>query len=177
MPWWWWASAPCCWPRVPSRPVTSRPACRPSPCCRRWWAWPSGPTSSASASTPAPWGGRSTSSARPWRWRACSPWPDRIWPRWPTPTAKTSPCELEAVALIVLDLKLGGVQHWAQDLRDRLSTAVTESGRQPSRGVLVNSLDRVLKINKHGFPVLIVTAIAYCVVEGVEAVGLWLERR
>jgi len=84
---------------------------------------------------------------------------------------------LLAVALIVLDLKLGGVQHWAQDLRDRLSTAVTESGRQPSRGVLVDSLDRVLKINKHGFPVLIGTAIAYCVVEGVEAVGLWLEKR
>jgi uncharacterized membrane protein (DUF2068 family) len=82
-----------------------------------------------------------------------------------------------AVALVLLELKLGPLQHWASTLRDQLTSTLDQTGRNPSRGFILDALNRILKINKNGFGVLIATAVAYCVVEGVEAVGLWRERR
>lgn len=82
-----------------------------------------------------------------------------------------------AIALVALELKLGPVQHWAASLRDQLTSTLNQTGRNPSRGFILNGLNRILKIKKNGFGVLIGTATAYCVVEGVEAVGLWRERR
>ena len=84
---------------------------------------------------------------------------------------------LIAIALIVLELKLGPLQTWARETRDHLSSAVSQTGRDPSRDFLTTSLDRLLRLNKRSFPVLIGTAITYAVVEGAEAFGLWLEKR
>ncbi|MEO9224182.1 MAG: DUF2127 domain-containing protein, partial [Acidimicrobiales bacterium] len=36
---------------------------------------------------------------------------------------------------------------------------------------------KVIDLKRGTLTILIVTALAYCIVEGVEAVGLWLERR
>ena len=82
-----------------------------------------------------------------------------------------------AIALVLLELKLGPLQHWAATLRDQLTNTLNQTGRNPSRGFILSGLNRILKIKKNGFGVLIGTAIAYCVVEGTEAFGLWRERR
>ena len=84
---------------------------------------------------------------------------------------------LVAAALLTLQYKLGPLQRWAADLRSNLSSTLNQTGRNPSRDFLLHVLDRILKINRHGFGVLIITAVIYCVLEGSEAVGLWLEKR
>ena len=43
--------------------------------------------------------------------------------------------------------------------------------------IAVKELHRLLTVQKGSLLVLAVTSIAYCVVEGTEAVGLWLEKR
>jgi uncharacterized membrane protein (DUF2068 family) len=81
------------------------------------------------------------------------------------------------VLFVTLDLKLPGVQSGARSLADRLQDAVTETGRQPSRDWLVRELERVGDLRTQTLKILAVTAAAYAVVEGTEAVGLWLGKR
>lgn len=84
---------------------------------------------------------------------------------------------LLASALLALQLELTPLQAQARSLRSTLTSAATETGRNPSRDVLVSALDRVLRLHRASLPVLIATAGAYAIVEGTEAVGLWRERR
>lgn len=84
---------------------------------------------------------------------------------------------LVALALGALELKLGPLQDQARSLRNTLSGALDQSGRNPSRDFLARLLDRILALRRNSFGVLIGTATAYAVVEGTEAVGLWRERR
>jgi uncharacterized membrane protein (DUF2068 family) len=83
------------------------------------------------------------------------------------------------VALLGLLLKtnLVGIQSTARQLVDSLSNAQADSGRVTNHSILVQEGARVLKLQAHTLDVLIAAAVAYCIVEGVEAVGLWRERR
>jgi uncharacterized membrane protein (DUF2068 family) len=82
---------------------------------------------------------------------------------------------LLAIALLIIDTKLFDLQHWAQTMYDRLHGA--DVGPRASHDVLSDQLRRIGTLDRHTITVLGVTALVYCVVEGVEAVGLWLERR
>jgi uncharacterized membrane protein (DUF2068 family) len=84
---------------------------------------------------------------------------------------------LIAVGLILLETHLGSLDRTAQELVDKLTGAASDVGPATSRSFIVRELERFLHLQKHVILVLAVTAVVYCVVEGVEAVGLWLERR
>jgi len=81
---------------------------------------------------------------------------------------------LAAVALFVFETNLGSLRSEA----GRIIRDVTgETGQGASQGFIVRELSRLLNLHRGTLIVLAVTAVAYCVVEAVEAVGLWLERR
>jgi uncharacterized membrane protein (DUF2068 family) len=82
-----------------------------------------------------------------------------------------------AAGLILLELKFTAVTQWAQDLVTTLTNAASDTGPAHSRTFLVRELERLLHLKSHTVLLLAITAAAYCVVEGVEAVGLWRERR
>ena len=82
---------------------------------------------------------------------------------------------LLAIVLFLIDTKLFDLQHWAQGVYDRLHGA--DVGPRASHDVLSDQLRRIGDLDRHTITVLGVTAVAYCIVEGAEAVGLWLERR
>jgi uncharacterized membrane protein (DUF2068 family) len=82
-----------------------------------------------------------------------------------------------AIALVVLDSHLTDLHNAAQRLRDQLDSVASQSGRAGSRTFLDNGIHRVLGLHGTTITVLAVTAAAYAVIEGVEAVGLWHERR
>jgi uncharacterized membrane protein (DUF2068 family) len=84
---------------------------------------------------------------------------------------------LLAIGLALLETNLGQVQKFGANLADKLDIAVSDSGQQASRSFVSRSFHEVLNLHQHELKVLLVTAIAYAVVEGVEAVGLWRERR
>lgn len=84
---------------------------------------------------------------------------------------------LLAIALIYLDLHLGGVQSGAARLLDAVRSALSNTGQDPSRDFVARQLTKVLNLHQNTIVVLAGTAVAYSVVEGVEAVGLWRERR
>jgi uncharacterized membrane protein (DUF2068 family) len=84
-----------------------------------------------------------------------------------------------AVAALVfaVDVNLGGLKAQAHSLLAGLQTTVAQTGQQPQRGFLARELVRLLGLNAHVLLVLALTAAGYCVLEAVEAVGLWRERR
>jgi uncharacterized membrane protein (DUF2068 family) len=84
---------------------------------------------------------------------------------------------LIAAALIYLELHLKSLDAGAQHLVDQLTAATRDTGPAASQSFVVRELERFLHLRSHTVLILAVTAVAYCVVEGVEAVGLWLERR
>ena len=84
---------------------------------------------------------------------------------------------LVAITLVVVDLKLGPVKAWATRLLRGLDTAVADTGQGSSQSFFSRELHKVLGLHPGTLKVLIITAAAYCVIEGVEAVGLWRERR
>ena len=84
---------------------------------------------------------------------------------------------LLALALGILELKLPGLQDSAKDLDERLSATVDQTGQQASRDHVGDALHRVIGLHRSAIAVLLATAIAYSIIEGIEAVGLWRERR
>jgi uncharacterized membrane protein (DUF2068 family) len=82
-----------------------------------------------------------------------------------------------AGVLIYLELHLGPLRTKVQDLLNRLNGAAADTGQGSSQSFTVRELQKFLHLQRHALLVLAFTAVAYCVVEGVEAVGLWLERR
>lgn len=84
---------------------------------------------------------------------------------------------LLAVVLAVLQLKLPGVQSAARSLDRGLRSSVSETGQGASSDRAGRLLHRITGLDRSAITVLLVTAAVYCVIEGVEAVGLWRERR
>jgi len=82
---------------------------------------------------------------------------------------------LLAIVLFLIDTKLFDLQRWAQNVYDRLHGA--DVGPRASHDVLTDQLRKIGDLDRHTLTLLGVTAAAYCVLEGAEAIGLWLERR
>jgi uncharacterized membrane protein (DUF2068 family) len=83
---------------------------------------------------------------------------------------------LIAVGLVVLRLKLPVLKAEASDVLTRLGGGVVASGN-PGRDFLVRELHRLLNLDQQGVLIALLIALSYTVVEGVEAVGLWFQRR
>jgi uncharacterized membrane protein (DUF2068 family) len=82
-----------------------------------------------------------------------------------------------AVVLAVVDTDLGGLRSTATDLSSSLQGAIDNSGRGGSHAWLVRHLDDVGSWHLDAVRLLLVVALAYAVLEGLEAWGLWHERR
>ena len=79
-----------------------------------------------------------------------------------------------AVVVFLLETNLGSLRGDAQHL---IANLTTNTGQGASQGTIDRWLHDLLHIHKHTLLILLITAIAYSVVEGVEAVGLWLAQR
>ena len=84
---------------------------------------------------------------------------------------------LLAVALFVIDTRLFDLQAFARDAAERLDGVASNTGPHGSHDVLSTELHRIADLHRNTITTLAVTAAIYCVIEGVEAVGLWWERR
>jgi uncharacterized membrane protein (DUF2068 family) len=84
---------------------------------------------------------------------------------------------LGAVGLWLLEAGLPGLQSAARRLTHNATAGLAGPGQVASRDIISRELTRLLTLQRHTLLVLSVTATVYAVVEGVEAVGLWLERR
>ncbi len=74
-------------------------------------------------------------------------------------------------ALVVIDLKLGGLHSFARRTLDEITAA-----GQPSRGTAAHWLRKIAGLHHDELRVLMAGAAAYAVLEGVEAWGLWREK-
>jgi len=81
-----------------------------------------------------------------------------------------------AVVLLVVRLDLHRITDWAGSLRADLDGAIDNTGSS-GHSRLARELASVAHLQRSVVTVLLVTAVVYAVVEGIEAVGLWRERR
>jgi uncharacterized membrane protein (DUF2068 family) len=82
---------------------------------------------------------------------------------------------LLAFVLVIVDTKLFDLHTFARGAAERLDGVVY--GSRAPNGVLSKELHRLADLQRSTITVLAFTAATYCVIEGVEAVGLWRERR
>lgn len=80
-------------------------------------------------------------------------------------------------AALALRLNIGPLRSQAQAILDAVRTAAANTSQANTQGFLLRSLERVLSVKSQTLVVLMVTAGIYVVLEGVEAIGLWHERR
>ena len=81
-----------------------------------------------------------------------------------------------AVAL-ELRLNIGPLRDAAQRFLDSLNQATANSTQGGSHGFLVRELQRLVDLRTGALDVLIATSLAYAILELVEGIGLWHERR
>ena len=74
-----------------------------------------------------------------------------------------------AIVLVAVRLQFGAVERWARSLYNDLG-----AGGHP---LLSSQLQHLLGLRPESVTLLLIMALAYAVIEGVEAVGLWFERR
>jgi uncharacterized membrane protein (DUF2068 family) len=84
---------------------------------------------------------------------------------------------LIAVAVFLVEFHFAGLRREAQSLLNAVNVAVGQTGQGNSHSIISTELEKFLNLRAHTLLVIGATATAYAVVEGVEAVGLWLERR
>jgi uncharacterized membrane protein (DUF2068 family) len=84
---------------------------------------------------------------------------------------------LAAIVLVVVDTDLGGLRSTANDLATSLQGIIDNSGRGGHHAWLVRHLDDVGSWDLDLIRLLLLVALAYAVLEGLEAWGLWHERR
>jgi len=82
-----------------------------------------------------------------------------------------------AALLIYLDLRFGTLRGEAASILRAVERALGPTGQGQSQTFLVRELHKFLNIRQGAVTKLAATAVAYCVVEADEAVGLWRERR
>ncbi|HEY7280443.1 MAG TPA: DUF2127 domain-containing protein [Actinomycetota bacterium] len=81
---------------------------------------------------------------------------------------------LLAVLLVLVETNLADLKKEASDLIGRVTGG---TGQGATQGIIDRELQKLLHLSQGTLTILIATAIAYCVVEGVEAWGLWHEKR
>jgi len=79
---------------------------------------------------------------------------------------------LAALALGIIELKLGGLHNFANRLLGDLNSSTT----QPSSSSVTHWLHKLAGLRRSHLQPLLFGAVAYAVLEGVEAWGLWRER-
>jgi uncharacterized membrane protein (DUF2068 family) len=79
-----------------------------------------------------------------------------------------------AVILFLLEINLGSLRN---DARRLITNLTGNTGQGASQGTIDRWLHDILHLHQHTLLILLFTAVAYSVVEGVEAVGLWREKR
>jgi len=84
---------------------------------------------------------------------------------------------LLAVGLLFLKSDLVNLQDQARALVDGAGNGLAGTGQATSRSFLLKQLNRLVGLNPKTLRLLLFTAVAYAVIEGVEAVGLWRGRR
>jgi uncharacterized membrane protein (DUF2068 family) len=77
---------------------------------------------------------------------------------------------------LLIDLKLTPLKAQAQHAIDGLQAAAANS-TVGSHGFIVNWLQRVLNLRQGTLKVLVITSLVYFVLELIEAIGLWHEKR
>ena len=80
------------------------------------------------------------------------------------------------VVLLIIKLRLPRIQAWAQSLLTSLNGTIDNTSRA-GHVRLSHELDQLLNLRGSELTVLLITAAVYAVIESVEAVGLWRERR
>jgi uncharacterized membrane protein (DUF2068 family) len=84
---------------------------------------------------------------------------------------------LLAIGLLVLRVDLTGLQSQAKTIVNDAGGGLAGPGQTASQTTILHQVERLLNLRRGTLGVLALTAVVYCVVEGTEAVGLWLERR
>lgn len=84
---------------------------------------------------------------------------------------------LVAVALLLVETNLSAVRRFAHSVESSLSSSVRQTGPGSGKSWLDRRLTSVFDLRQDTVKVLLITAVVYAVIEGVEAVGLWRERR
>ena len=84
---------------------------------------------------------------------------------------------LIALALFAIETRLPKLRDMAQQWIERAHQPLDQMGPEASTAFVERQLGRVLNLKSSGVRVLLITATIYAVIEGVEAVGLWRERR
>lgn len=82
-----------------------------------------------------------------------------------------------AISLILIQLNLPRIKDWANSLIESLQGAVDTTGRAASHDVLARRLASLADLNSGELRILMITAIAYAVIETTEGIYLWKERR
>ncbi|HSS11008.1 MAG TPA: DUF2127 domain-containing protein [Acidimicrobiales bacterium] len=72
---------------------------------------------------------------------------------------------------------LAGIQSGVRRFLDTLTKSEAQTGRVTNHGILVREGTKILHLRTGTLNVLIITGAVYAVIEGIEAVGLWLEKR
>ena len=76
-----------------------------------------------------------------------------------------------------MELRLPGIHSWAESLVEALRSRVRESGPGGSHHILNRQLERLMDLQPGQVKIILATATAYAIIEGVEAVYLWKEKR
>ncbi|MDQ6783338.1 MAG: DUF2127 domain-containing protein [Actinomycetota bacterium] len=84
---------------------------------------------------------------------------------------------LVAVLAFLLRVELAGVQGRVRHLLGGLTSSSSQTGNAFGGSFLVKEGNHLLAVKTSTLTVVIAAAVAYAIVEGVEAVGLWRERR
>lgn len=84
---------------------------------------------------------------------------------------------LVAVTVLILELHLAPVQGQIRRFLDDTQSGVAGTGQGASQSFVVRQLQHLAGVHRHTLVLLLWTATAYAVIEGVEAVGLWRQRR
>jgi uncharacterized membrane protein (DUF2068 family) len=84
---------------------------------------------------------------------------------------------LVVLLAVLLRTELSGVQSWVRQLLEDLSSNSSRAGNLLGSDFVVKEGQHVLALKPSTLNWIIAGALAYCVLEGVEAVGLWHGRR
>ena len=80
-------------------------------------------------------------------------------------------------AALAFRLNIGPLHAQAQAIIDALKATAANSSQGGSQGFIVRELERLMNVHQGTLTVLAATALAYFVLELVEAIGLWKEKR
>ena len=82
-----------------------------------------------------------------------------------------------AIAAAVVETNLGSVEGWAGSLLDDLQRGVAQTARSGGHGFIIDELRRLADVDRDTLWLVVVGSTAYALLEGVEAVRVWLGRR